>query len=379
MNGILSDEQRQLRDSVRRFLNDCSPESEVRRLMEDERGYDQGTWLRMAREIGLQGLAIPEEYGGLGGSYTDLAVVFEEFGKTLACAPLFSTVALAVSALVNCDDEDAKREYLPVIADGELTATLAVTEDDGRWDESGIRLEASRSQAGWVLTGHKAYVIDGATADLILTPAQTGEGIGIFAVQGSAPGVTRTSLAVLDPTRKQARVEFARAPARMIGQAGDGWRVTARALSLAAVALAAEQVGGAQRLLDMTVGYAKIRQQFGRPIGSFQAIKHKCTDMLIEIEAARSAAYAAASAAAGDAQDARVKGSLAKAYCSDAYVHAASEAIQIHGGIGFTWEHPAHLYYRRAKTSQLYLGDAHYHRRLLTRLIGICPATDADP
>ena len=215
------------------------------------------------------------------------------------------------------------------------------------------------------------FVLDGHTADLILVAARTSAGVSLFAVDGGASGLTRTALSTMDQTRKQAKVEFDNTPARLIGADGAGWNVLSTVLDLAAVALAAEQVGGAQKCLDMAVEYAKVRVQFGRPIGSFQAIKHKCADMLLEVESAKSAAYYAGWCAAEMNEELPSVASLAKAYCSEAYFHAAAENIQIHGGIGFTWEHPAHLYFKRAKSSELLFGDPTYHRELLAQRIGI--------
>ena len=215
------------------------------------------------------------------------------------------------------------------------------------------------------------FVVDGNNADLVLVAGRTDKGVSLFAVEGNAAGMTATPLATMDQTRKQARIEFASTPARLVGEEGAASPVLSRTLDLAAVALAAEQVGGAQRCLDMAVEYAKTRIQFGRPIGSFQAIKHKCADMLLEVESAKSAAYYAGWAAAEDSEELPVVASLAKSYCSEAYFHAAAENIQIHGGIGFTWEHDAHLYFKRAKSSELMLGDPSYHRELLAQRIGI--------
>ncbi|HUO48732.1 MAG TPA: acyl-CoA dehydrogenase, partial [Acidimicrobiales bacterium] len=287
------------------------------------------------------------------------------------CAPYFSTVALGANALLASGDEGAKKDLLPGIASGDTIATLALTEDTGRWDLDGITLAASESGGGWTLDGHKMFVIDGHSADLILVAARTARGVSLFAVEGGAAGLTRTALATMDQTRKQARLEFSGTPARLVGDDGGAAGVLSQTLDLAAVALAAEQVGGAQRCLDMAVEYAKTRIQFGRPIGSFQAIKHKCADMLLEVESAKSAAYYAGWAAAEDSDELPVVASLAKSYCSEAYFHAAAENIQIHGGIGFTWEHDAHLYFKRAKSSELLLGDPSYHRELLAQRIGI--------
>jgi alkylation response protein AidB-like acyl-CoA dehydrogenase len=371
MNFAFSEEQEELRSSVRRFLEDKSPMTEVRRLMETSEGYDTAVWKQMGEQLGLQAIAIPEEYGGVGFGYVELTVIFEEMGGALLCAPYFATVALAANALLSSGDESAKKDLLPGIASGETIATLALTEDTGRWDLDGITLAATGKGGDWKLDGHKMFVIDGHTADLILVAGRTGKGVSLFAVESSAAGLTRTALATMDQTRKQARIEFSGTPARLVGEEGGAGPALSRTLDLAAVALAAEQVGGAQRCLDMAVDYAKTRIQFGRPIGSFQAIKHKCADMLLEVESAKSAAYYAGWAAAEDSEELPVVASLAKSYCSEAYFHAAAENIQIHGGIGFTWEHDAHLYFKRAKSSELLLGDPSYHRELLAQRIGI--------
>ncbi len=330
----------------------------------------------MANELGLQSLHIPEEYGGQGFTFVELAIVLEEMGRTLLCAPYFSTVVLAADAIMNAGTPAQQGELLPGIASGETIATLAFTEPNGKWDASGIEMVATPSGDGYTLDGTKMFVLDGHTANLIVVAARlagtTGEdGVSFFAVDGDAAGLTRTPLATLDQTRKQAKLEFAGVAATAIGEPGAAWPALSKTLDQAAVALANESVGGAQNVLNMSVEYAKVRVQFGRPIGSFQAIKHKCADMLLEVESSKSAAYYAAWAAAEDNEELPVSASLAKAYCSDAYFHAAAENIQIHGGIGFTWEHDAHLYFKRAKSSELLLGDATYHRELLAQRIGL--------
>jgi alkylation response protein AidB-like acyl-CoA dehydrogenase len=371
VNFAFSEEQEELRRGVRRFLEEKSSEADVRRLMETPEGYDTAVWKQMAEQLGLQGLAIPEEYGGSGYTYVELVVIFEEMGRALLCAPYFSSVALAANLLLAAGDDSAKKDYLPGIADGTTLATVALAEASGRWDEAGITLEATGSGSSWTLTGEKLYVLDGHLADLILVPARTSAGVSVFAVDKGADGLTTTALSTMDQTRKQARVTFEGTPARLVGAEGSGWAAVSKMLDLAVVALAAEQVGGAQRVLEMAVDYAKVRVQFGRPIGSFQAIKHKCADMLLEVESAKSAAYYAGWAAAEDNDELPVVASLAKSYCSEAYFHATAENIQIHGGIGFTWEHPAHLYFKRAKSSELLFGDPTYHRELLAQRIGI--------
>ena len=326
----------------------------------------------MAEQMGLQGLHIPEEFGGSGFSYVELGIVLEEMGRALLCAPFFSTVVLAANALLQSGDEAAKQDYLPGIASGETIATLAFTEPSRQVGRVRHRDDRPRRRATvYTLTGTKMFVIDGHTADLVIVAARTDAGISLFAVDGDAAGLTRTPLSTMDQTRKQARLEFADTPATLIGAEGVGWDVLADVLDLAAVGLAAEQVGGAQKVLEMAVEYAKVRVQFGRPIGSFQAIKHKCADMLLEVESAKSAAYYGLWCAAEMNDELPSVASLAKAYCSEAYFHAAAENIQIHGGIGFTWEHPAHLYFKRAKSSELLFGDPTYHRELLAQRIGI--------
>jgi alkylation response protein AidB-like acyl-CoA dehydrogenase len=292
-------------------------------------------------------------------------------GAALLCAPYFSTVALGANALLTSGDDAAKAAYLPGIADGETIATLAITEPSGKWDLDSIALPATKKGDGWVLNGTKRFVLDGHIANLILVAARTEAGLSLFAVEGGAAGLTAESLSTMDQTRKQAELTFSDTPATLIGTDGGAAAGLEKTLQLAAVALAAEQVGGAQRCLDNAVAYAKERIQFGRPIGSFQAIKHKCADILLEVESAKSAAYYAGWAAAEDNDELPLVASLAKSYCSDAYFHAAGENIQIHGGIGFTWEHHAHLYFKRAKSSELFLGDPAYHREILATQLGI--------
>jgi alkylation response protein AidB-like acyl-CoA dehydrogenase len=376
VNFAFSEEQEQLREAVRKFLEAKSPESEVRRLMETTEGYDPAVWKQMANELGLQSLHIPEEYGGQGFTFVELGIVLEEQGRALLCAPYFSTVVLAANAILNAGTDEEKGALLPGIASGETIATLAFTEPNGKWDADGITMEASESGDGYTLNGTKMFVLDGHTADLIVVAARTGgsmgeDGISFFTVAGDASGLTRTALATMDQTRKQAKLEFANVSAAKLGEPGAGWAALSKTLDQAAVGLSNEMVGGAQFVLEESVQYAKDRVQFGRPIGSFQAIKHKCADMLLEVESAKSAAYYSAWAAAEDNDELPVVASLAKAYCSDAYFHAAAENIQIHGGIGFTWEHNAHLYFKRAKSSEILLGDATYHRELLAQRIGI--------
>ena len=371
MNFAFSEEQLELGRLVGRFLRERSPEAEVRRLMETDEGYDPDVWRQMAEQLGLQGLAIPEEHGGGGFGFLELTVVLEQMGRALLCAPYFATVVLAAQTLLHSGDDAAQKELLPRIAAGDLVATLALTEPDGRWRPDAVQARATPAGDTWTIEGTKAYVLDGHVADLLLVAARTDAGLSLFAVDASAPGLQRTLLTTMDQTRKLARVELAGTPGRLLGTDGAAGDVLDRVLDLAAVALAAEQVGGAQRCLEMSVAYAKERIQFGRPIGSFQAVKHKCADMLIAVESAKSAAYYAGWCAAELDDDLPVAAAMAKAFCSEAFTTTAAETIQVHGGIGFTWEHPAHLWFKRAKSSELLFGDPAQHRELLAQRLGI--------
>jgi alkylation response protein AidB-like acyl-CoA dehydrogenase len=367
----VTEELQELRDSVRRFLSDRAPISRVRELMETGDGIDRAVWQQAGAQLGLLGLAIPEEYGGAGFTFAEQAIVLEELGAALYGGPYLASGVLAATALLASPDEQARRDLLPGIASGEVIATVAFTEDDGSWDPAAARLAAAKDGDGWRLDGHKSFVLDGGAAGLVLALAVADGSLSLFAVDGGAAGLTRATLPTLDQTRKLARLEFESVPARLIGSPGDAAAVMDRVLNVAAIALAAEQLGGAQRTLDLTVEYTKVRHQFGRPIGSFQGLKHRLADLLLEVESLRSAVTYAASAVAEDSSEVPVLAPLVKAYASDTYFHVAAEAIQMHGGIGFTWEHDAHLYFKRAKSSELFLGDASYHRERLAARIGL--------
>ena len=399
MDFAFSPEQEELRRTVRQFLDKTSPEAEVRRLMATERGYDPGTWRRMAQELGLLGLAIPEAYGGTGAGFTELGLVAQEMGRALFCGPFLATAVLAASVLLEAGDDGARERWLPPIAAGDLIATLAlpaspspaaeipspaaapagasspgtVPSSPTAWATAPfpVTVEAREADAAgsWLLDGTTGFVLDGHVADLILVPAAAPEGIALFAVDGGAPGLTRSPLPVLDPTRKHTRLDFAAVPATRAGPPGGAAPALARVFGLACVALACEQVGVAEQALDMARDYALLRIQFGRPIGSFQAVKHKLATVLLELEAARSAAWYGLWAADAAPAELPVVASIAQSACSAAAYLAAAENIQVHGGIGYTWEHPAHLYFRRATTSRLWLGDpAAHHDRLLAQL-----------
>ncbi len=377
MDFAFSPEQEELRRTVRQFLDKTSPEAEVRRLMATERGYDAGTWHRMADELGLLGLAIPEVHGGAGAGCTELGIVAQEMGRALFCGPFLGTAVLAVAALLASADDAAQRRWLPAIAAGELIATVVIPEalPGGGAPGSAVpgpAVAAREAADGWVLEGTAEFVLDGHVADLVLVPAATGEGTSLFSVSGTAAGLARTLLPAFDATRKHARLRFAATPATLIGpdpETGGAASALARVYDLGCVTLACEQVGVAERALDMARDYALLRTQFGRPIGSFQAIKHKLADVLLEVEAARSAAWFGLWAADARPDQLPVVASIAQATCSAAAYLAAAENMQVHGGIGYTWEHQAHLYFRRATTSRMWLGaPASHYERLLSRL-----------
>ncbi|HXA58103.1 MAG TPA: acyl-CoA dehydrogenase family protein [Streptosporangiaceae bacterium] len=376
MELVVTAEQEELRSALRRFFAGTSSSAQVRRLMETTIGYDPGVWTQMGDQLGLQGLAIPEEYGGSGFGFRELVIVLEEMGRVLLCAPYLASAVLAAGALLHGGDEVAKQELLPGIASGETIATLAWTEENGRWDASGVTMVARRQPAFeehpvvWTLDGTKTYVLDGHVAGLVLVVARTPGGLSLFAVDGGVAGLTRTLLPTFDQTRKLARIDFDSVPARLIGAEGSAAGMLAATLDRAAVALAAEQLGGAQRVLELSVEYAKLRHQFGRPIGGFQAIKHRLADMYIELQCAEVAAAAAAEAL-DSGIDVAASVHTAKSVTGRAAAWITSQAQQVHGGIGFTWEHVLHLYLRRAKANELLLGSPAAHEvQLVAALSG---------
>jgi alkylation response protein AidB-like acyl-CoA dehydrogenase len=372
MDISFTTEHEQLRQTVRRFLENESNEQTVRKLMETERGYDAKTWERMASELSLLGLIIPEQHGGAGLGPVELGIVMEEMGRVLFCGPYLSTAVLATAALLHAADDASKAKLLPAIASGKSIATLAFVEEHGRWDAESIAMRARRDGSKWKLTGTKHYVLDGAIADNVLVAARTDSGLGLFQVDGGASNFECASLPTLDLTRKLARLSFSDTPTTLLSGSGDVTVAIKHVLALAAAMLAAEQVGGAQRCLELSTEYAKTRLQFGRPIGSFQAIKHKCADMLVETEFARSAAYNAVFAAAeNDDGQLQAAAQIARSYCSEAFFRAAADNIQIHGGMGFTWEASPHLYFKRARASSMMFGDPIEERQKLSASLGL--------
>ncbi|WP_319429057.1 acyl-CoA dehydrogenase family protein [Mycobacterium sp. RTGN5] len=358
-----TEEQQQLRAAVRKFCADNFDESTVRRLMEAEVPFDTKVWNRLGAELGVLGLSVPEADGGAGGSLVDQAVAVEQFGATLACGPLFGTVYLAIPALVASPGGPARDELLAQLVEGTRTAAFAVADTAGAFDPAAVTVTAN----GDTVSGTVQRVVDGAAADEILVAATSSDGIGLYAVD--AKDTQRTPLMTLDLTRPQATITFTDSPARLLAGPEEAERVITHALQVGSALLAVEQVGAAQHLLDLAVEYAKSRLQFGRQIGSFQAIKHKLADMLVDLEHARSAAYHAVWALSDGSDDPALAASIAQATSSAALSHIAADTIQVHGGIGFTWEHQAHLYFKRATTDAALLGSAEQHRSRIADFI----------
>lgn len=362
-----TDEQDQFRQVLQKFLTAEAPTTEVRRIMATETGHCPELWQRLSNDLALPGLHLPEYLGGSGFTAVELGIAMEELGRALTPSAFLGSAVMAATAIQECADEEHKQQLLPDIISGQRTATLAICDADGRW--SGSTMQSSARDGNDQLTGSCHFVVDGCTADDLIVAAvhaDTG-GLGLYHIVADAPGLSRTPLQSLDETRRLARIDCSNTPAQLL--AGNGNEVSAatlaRVFDQVCAAFACEMVGGAQALLDSAVDYAKLRVQFGRTIGSFQAIKHKCADMLLEVESARSAAYVAAQSAAADGNDEdnlSAYASLAIAAASEAFFNTAAACIQIHGGIGFTWENDTHLWFKRARVSQQLLGDAAFHR-----------------
>jgi len=371
MRFSFTPEQEEFRAGLRRALEARSPTKEVRRLMATEAGWERDGWQRLNSELGLTAIQIPEEYGGQGFGFGELGIVLEEMGRSLLCAPFLST-ALAAMAIQNAGSEEQKGALLPALADGSRTATLAVTEDNGRNDAAGIAMTATQSGGVWRLVGTKSFVLDGHTADLIVVLARLAgtrgdQGLAFFTVAGDAAGLDRRRLDTMDETRKLARLQFASVEAAPLGEPGKAAAAFDRTMQQAVICLANEMVGGADRLRQDALDYTKMRMQFGRSIASFQVTKHKAADMLVDVEMAKSAAYYAAAALDEGDDDLPALAALAKAAASEAYLQTAIHAVQMHGGIGFTWDNDTHLWFKRAKSSEILFGDANWHREQMMR------------
>jgi len=390
MEFRFTEEQEMIRATAEAFLAEASSSAAVRSAMVKESGYDADLWQRICNEMCWQAMHIPEQYGGLGLGYVELVATLEQMGRYLLCSPFFATVCLGANAILVAGSEQQKSEYLTQLASG-TTATLAWTGSSGRWDANAVDVVCTADGEGFRLNGTYRYVPDGHTAQLLVVAARSqdscGEdGISLFVVSADTAGITRQWLPTMDQTRRQAQLvlDDVRIPAHaLMGDEGRGWPLLEKTIDLATVAVAAEQVGGAQQALDSTVAYLKERVQFGRVIASYQAVKHKAADMMVKVEASRSAVYYAAciadEALAGGplGQELREAASIAKAYCSDAYFFNAGCGIQLHGGVGFTAEYDIQLYFKRAKSTETFLGDGAWHRERLARLLLDVPAPSA--
>jgi len=369
---VVSEEHAELRATIRRLLETHSPETAVRNVVETEAGYDVQLWAQMAGQLGLHGLGVPESFDGSGYGPEETTIVFEELGRALVPSPFFPTIGLAAPLLLAIGDAEANLRYLSPIASGELIATVAVAERAGSWNPRDLSdVVALHPEGDSRLHGEKTMVLNADAAGLILVVVTADGGTSVYAVDPAAPGVTIVPLSTLDLTRRQSKVRFDGAPAMLVGGHGTAARAVASMLDHASIALAAEQAGAAAELMRLSIDYAKLRHQFGRPIGAFQAIKHKLADMAVDLERMDSLVRHAATAAAAGAPDLPVVAAMAKVFCSEAFFRVAAETIQIHGGIGFTWEHPAHLYFRRAKSSEYLLGGPGLHREKLLEALGV--------
>jgi len=376
MNFAWSEEQEEFRASIRRFVAERWPIGEARRLAGTATGYDPGVWKQLAGELGLVGVAVPEEHGGQGFSMLELGIALDELGRELAGGPFFATACLAVLALRNAATAAQQAELLPGIAAGETIVTLAVADAPAPAHPDTISCQAQREGGGSRVTGRKRFVIDGQNASLLLVAAREAgsrgaEGVGLFAVEVASEGVRIEPAPGLDLTRKLAHLELEGAPAERLGEAGSAWPALERTLAEAAIGLASEQIGGASRCLELVVAHARDRIQFGRPIGSFQAVKHRAVDVLTLLELARSTAWWSAWVAASGGQELSEASAVARSMACEAFDKAAYECIHLHGGMGFTWEHDAHLYFRRARAGRVLFGDPAAQRAGLARALGL--------
>ncbi|MFQ3324493.1 MAG: alkylation response protein AidB-like acyl-CoA dehydrogenase [Pseudomonadales bacterium] len=381
MNFSFTEEQKMIIDTADSFLADISTSSAIRSAMETPLGYDKGIWTRICEEMAWPAMHIPEEFGGLGLGGVELVAVLEQMGRYQLCSPFLSSACMATNALLIAGESHQCAEYLPQICNGELTATLAYAGLNGGHDSSAITATIIKRDNNFVLNGNYRYVVDGDSSELLIVAVRdpksvANEGVSLFCLSRDALGVKTKWLPTIDQTRKQAEITLTNVTLgadALMGAEGDGWHQLEKVLDLATIAVAAEQAGGAQQVLDMTVAYTKERQQFGRPIAGFQAVKHQAADMMVAAESAKSVVYYAACVAheaihGGPlAADLNEAASIAKAQCSDAFFTNASTAIQLHGGVGFTWEYDVHLYFKRAKSSEILLGNANYHRERLAK------------
>lgn len=371
MASAFSEEQSELRSMVRAFCAANFAPADLRRDIESEAGFRTDTWKRMATELGLQGIVLPEEFGGAGAGQTELCIVVEELGRALAPVPFLSTVAMSANLLLATGDRAAQERLLPGVADGSQIITVAHREPAPGARSSDIACQATFGEDGWRISGTKTHVLAADQSTTVLVTATTAEGLSLFEVDAAAPGMQILPLVTLDPTRRQAAVQLHSVPAILIGRQAGAAEALDQMDRLLSAAVCAENIGGALRLLEESAGYARTREQFGRPIGSFQAIKQKVADMLLNVELARSAGYQIARTIDSGDQSVGAEAAMAHALTSETYIAAAYDTIQVHGGIGFTWEHMAHLYFRRAKTNAALFGTPDEHRERAAQLMGI--------
>ena len=377
MDFGFSEQQDLLRTSARQFLERECPPDMVRRWSDDPQGYSPDLWQKMAA-LGWMGLVLPEAYGGSGLSFVDLTILMEEMGRVLLPTPFFSSIALGALTLLETGSDGQRQQILPRLVRGEIKVCVALTEADGRYDPRGISMRASIRGNRTTLNGTKLFVVDAHVADYVICVARTrggrdpNSGISLFMLDMTSPGIACTPLMSIDQTRRLCEVSFTRVGVSldaMLGGRDAAWPTLQRALDKATVALCAEMVGGAEKAMEMCIDYGKTRVQFGRPIGSFQAVKHKIADMKVWVENAKSVVHYAAWAVDCDVPEASRAASMAKAYCSEMYTQVTADGIQVHGGVGFTWDHPMHLYFKRAKSSEVLLGNTTWHRERTAALI----------
>ncbi len=371
MNFGLTETQQTIKSSARQFLAAECPMPEVRRLAETETAFDAGLWSKFAAQ-GWTGIIFPEEYEGLGLGMVEMAATLEEMGRALVPGPFISTVLLAGTLLDRAASDQLKRKYLSPICHGQAQSTVALLERNASWDLGAVHLESRTVAGGFELNGEKLFVPDAAVADFLLVAARLAGELAVFVLPPSTPGIEITFLPAVDITRRLYQISFAKVvvPAENLLSRGERARgALESALEVACLGTVGEMVGGMQSLLDLTVAYAKTRKQFGRPIGAFQAVQHQCADMLVLLEGSRSALYYAAWALGENDPGARTAVSVAKAYASEGFRDAGNRSIQVQGGMGFTWENDAHLYYRRAKASEIAFGDATFHRERIAKML----------
>ncbi|GAC14005.1 acyl-CoA dehydrogenase family protein [Aliiglaciecola lipolytica] len=383
MEFSFTDEQKMIQDTAQSFLAELSTSNAIRSAMNTEQGFDNDTWQKICSQMYWQATHIPEEYGGMGLGYVELAIMLEKMGQHLLCSPFLSTVCFGANALIVAGSEEQKQQYLSQICEYGLTATLAYTSSNGIWDAEAVQAVVKPQGDGYLLSGTYRYVLDGHTADTLIVAArsektQGDDGISLFIVEANTSGIKRTWLPTMDQTRKQAEIVFNEVELKataLMGEYQRAWPALKQIIDLATIAIAAEQVGGAQKVLDLSVEYTKERVQFGRSVASFQAVKHQAADMMMRTEVARSAIYYAACVAQEvlsncvSLSELSEAASVAKAYCSDSYFKNAGDAIQLHGGVGFTWEYDVHLYFKRAKSSEVLLGNSAFHRERVAKLL----------